>query len=176
MRTWEDLEGWFDFQEIYDEALRETPDHGLMVEVGAWMGRSCAYQAQNIKALGRQVSFYVVDIWRTETEDLFPIFLNNMIETQSIEFIRPIKMSSPLASRYFQDNSLSFAFIDADHTKEAVLLDLKSWYPKVKSGRVIAGHDYPYGEVKEAVHEFFASEIESDAFSTQGSSWLFRKP
>lgn len=61
----------------------------------------------------------------------------------------------------FDDNSLDFVYIDANHEFQAVLDDIHSWFPKVKPGGVMAGHDYldgtlPAGEfgVKSAVRAF----------------------
>ena len=52
--------------------------------------------------------------------------------------------------------SLSFIYIDATHTYEAVLEDLKTYFPKLKKGGIMSGHDYlckDYG-VEQAVIEF----------------------
>lgn len=59
------------------------------------------------------------------------------------------------------DNTLSMVYIDADHSYDGVLNDLKAWYPKVLSGGIIAGHDYlntaDYG-VFDAVRDFCAEK------------------
>jgi hypothetical protein len=39
------------------------------------------------------------------------------------------------------DNSLDFVYLDGDHSEEGVLQDLCDWWPKIKSGGVLAGHD-----------------------------------
>ena len=36
-------------------------------------------------------------------------------------------------------------FIDADHSYEAVREDIIAWWPKVKNGGIISGHDYQMG-------------------------------
>ena len=63
-----------------------------------------------------------------------------------------------MASRY--DNaSLDFCFIDADHAYESVSKDIDAWRPKVKRGGILAGHDYihePGFGVVQAVNERFA--------------------
>ena len=54
------------------------------------------------------------------------------------------------------DNSLDLVYIDCCHMYECVVEDLKAYYPKVKSGGIVAGHDInntAYG-VERAVHEF----------------------
>lgn len=40
------------------------------------------------------------------------------------------------------DESLDLVYLDACHTYECVIEDLNKWFPKVKKGGVIAGHDY----------------------------------
>jgi len=55
-----------------------------------------------------------------------------------------------------KDQSLDFVYLDADHSYEGVLADLMAWFPKLKDGGLIAGHDYlnvAYG-VNQAVHDF----------------------
>lgn len=42
----------------------------------------------------------------------------------------------------FEDNSIDFIYIDADHTYESVKKDIESYLPKLKDGGVIGGHDY----------------------------------
>ena len=51
-------------------------------------------------------------------------------------------------------------YIDADHTYEAVKLDIAAWYPGIPSGGVLCGHDYTPGVwngVVQAVDEFCAA-------------------
>lgn len=40
------------------------------------------------------------------------------------------------------DESLDLLYLDACHTYECVMEDLTKWFPKVKKGGIIAGHDY----------------------------------
>lgn len=60
----------------------------------------------------------------------------------------------------FPDGFFDFVYIDADHSKEAVLRDMQQWWPKVAVGGTLAGHNYfqhqstyQFGVV-EAVAEF----------------------
>lgn len=75
---------------------------------------------------------------------------------------RIIRNYSIPAAATFPDGLLDFAFIDADHTYDAVKADLAAWYPKIKQGGLISGHDYnhpdfPEWGVKRAVDEFAAT-------------------
>lgn len=42
----------------------------------------------------------------------------------------------------FEDDSLDFIYVDASHRFSGVALDLIKWYPKLRYGGVMAGHDY----------------------------------
>lgn len=59
--------------------------------------------------------------------------------------------------------SLSFVYLDADHSFSSVSADLRAWWPKVASGGVLAGHDYcpdgawPWIDVRRAVDSFVSS-------------------
>jgi predicted O-methyltransferase YrrM len=66
-------------------------------------------------------------------------------------------MTSLEASKLFENGSLDFVFIDGDHSYQGCSTDIDCWFPKLKSGGLLSGHDYrddkDYG-VKRAVHEF----------------------
>lgn len=52
-----------------------------------------------------------------------------------------VRESSTEAAVDLEDGAYDFVFIDADHSMKAVLNDLDNYYPKVRSGGIIAGHD-----------------------------------
>ena len=52
-----------------------------------------------------------------------------------------IKESSTNAATQLEDDSYDFIFIDADHSMKAVLQDLDSYWPKLRVGGIMAGHD-----------------------------------
>ncbi len=56
-----------------------------------------------------------------------------------VEFLRD---RSENAVTYFRDESCDFVYIDANHSYKHVTNDLNLWYPKVKKGGLLAGHDY----------------------------------
>lgn len=74
-----------------------------------------------------------------------------------------LRMLSQDATKLFYDESLDFVYIDGNHKYEYVLEDIESWYPKVRNGGIIAGHDFLNGDipnagkfgVRQAVTEFF---------------------
>lgn len=52
------------------------------------------------------------------------------------------KEYSDKASEKFPDKSLDFVFIDGMHTFDGCVTDLIKWCPKVRSGGMVALHDY----------------------------------
>ena len=72
---------------------------------------------------------------------------------------------SIIASRSLDAAKLSgeydFVFLDADHSYEGCKADIQAWFPKVKEGGWLCGHDYenhsfPKFGVTQAVNEFVA--------------------
>jgi predicted O-methyltransferase YrrM len=76
-----------------------------------------------------------------------------------------------LADR-FSDESVDFIWIDADHHYSSVIQDIRAWWPKLKKGGIIAGHDYTDEGVKLAVREFFD---EFTVHATRNECWSVKK-
>lgn len=87
-----------------------------------------------------------------------------------------MKTTSVEAAPAITDLSLDFVFIDAQHTYEAVKEDIATWYPKVRTGGLITGHDYRWDGVNRAVNEF-AQQLQVDGHYTPQASdiWFFVK-
>lgn len=76
-----------------------------------------------------------------------------------------LRGNSTVAVQAVADGSLDFAFIDADHTYDAVRADIGAWWPKIRVGGILAGHDYGgrknrlgFWGVSRAVNEFTERE------------------
>ncbi|CAE7235670.1 unnamed protein product [Symbiodinium natans] len=52
-------------------------------------------------------------------------------------------------SRCFEDDSLDLVYIDADHKWWSVLQDLSAWWPKVRPGGLMMGHDFHFNTLME---------------------------
>jgi len=154
--TWQDIQGWFDFQHVYDEAVRRAKPNARLVEIGAWLGKSTAYLAQAIKDSGKSIELHVVDSWDNCTvskhngpsnggayanSSTKALFYENM-KACAVEATRVIERDSTAAADCFLDESIDFLFLDGDHSPEKVYADLKAWWPKIKPGGLLAGHDF----------------------------------
>ncbi len=60
---WESIPGWFDFQDIYDQAVEEAKDGAIFVELGVAFGRSAAYLARRVIDSGKRIRIFAVDPW-----------------------------------------------------------------------------------------------------------------
>jgi hypothetical protein len=138
--------------------------------------------AETLKELNSNTIFYTIDTFLGEVNatdqqeivnqnggNIYKAFLKNMKDAQVMDYVRPLMMTSLSASNLFDDHSIDFVFIDAEHTYDFVKQDLTVWFNKVKSGGIIAGHDYG-NQVKQAVDTFFSEK--NLQIHTSGSSWI----
>jgi len=157
-------ENWFDYASLYERVVKSSDKNSHFVEVGTWKGMSAVFMAVEIINSGKEIKFDCVDTWDItpsqsdipdrKYKNLFNVFQKNIETVKHI--INPVKSISWDAAKLYNDESLDFVFIDAGHDYVSVTKDLTAWWPKVKKGGIIAGHDYNNKfKVKEAVHDFF---------------------
>ena len=166
---WNSIPGWFDFQDIYSEIVKESKDKDAFVEIGTFYGKSTIFLANEIKNSGKDLPFFTVDPWNNSLIDekgrKFPEcsmdkFMANAKSCGVDRYVIPIPGLSIVAAKSFADKSLKFVFIDGEHSYEAVKSDIEAWLPKLRPGGVIAGHDYIrlWPGVKRAVNEAFGED------------------
>ncbi len=49
---------------------------------------------------------------------------------------------SPDAAQEFDDKEFDFVYLDSNHSFAAVAADLTAWLPKIRTGGIMAGHDW----------------------------------
>lgn len=93
---------------------------------------------------------------------------------------RVYHMISRTAAMLFPEGGADLVFIDADHSYEGTLRDCFDWWPKVREGGWLGGHDFASGDprfkfgVDTAVKEFstrIGAEFELDG----GMTWWVRR-
>ena len=175
MKTYEDIQGWFNHMITYDYLIEQCPEGGTMVELGAWLGKSSSYLVD--KSVNRNV--IIIDSWKgspnelTTTHkfatevDIYEVFKQNMGERT----YKSIRGLSSEAVSQFEDESLDVVFIDLTHTYESVKENINLWLPKVKSGGILSGHDYEdsWPGVVKAVDEMLPKR------TIMENCWIFRK-
>jgi predicted O-methyltransferase YrrM len=171
---WRSLDGYFDFQAPYYGLAANVPDGMPIVEVGCWLGKSAAYLARELQLCGKTNKIYCVDNWQggpgleAKVQALggpagvFQQFITNMAPYRNI--VIPLLMNSTDAAALFSPESVAAVFIDADHSYDQVLADIRAWMPRVMPGGMIFGHDYVPSHpvsaagVVRAVDEYFADK------------------
>jgi predicted O-methyltransferase YrrM len=176
-----DSENWFGYEDLYSSMVNKFDTNSHFVEVGVWKGMSACFMAVEIINSGKDIKFDCVDTWDyvdTSNEinqhqfgELFNIFSKNIEPVKNnINIVKSLSWDGALN---YEDNSLDFVFIDAGHDYESVKKDLNAWYPKVKNGGIIAGHDYHYDcGVFPAVNEFFEDKKD---IKQMGDCWIYEK-
>jgi predicted O-methyltransferase YrrM len=137
-------------------------------EIGVNTGATSEHLLENVPALW----LTMVDSWRVpdhptrKTPERIEANYRRALErTARFGSLRQvIRATSVEAAAEFPIDAFDLVFIDADHRYEAVRDDLAAWWPLVRSGGILCGHDYrsPKNDtgawgVKRAVDEFVAA-------------------
>lgn len=163
---YQNIDGWFDFDDLYSEMVRSARDGARFVEIGAWLGRSTAFMAVEIANSRKAIDFVVIDTWQGSADESYHQqvvaqhggsihgrFMENMRAGGVAGYIRTLVMSSQRALGEFPDDSLDFVFIDAAHDFESVRADIAMWRRKVRPGGMLAGHDIEWQGLRQAVQD-----------------------
>jgi cephalosporin hydroxylase len=173
--TYFDITGWSTLPEIYPHVafyvgLDSSP--AKFVEVGVAYGRSIAYLADQLKLANRKdtVEIFAVDIWASQNQ--YNIFSANMYTCGIRQMVKPIRTYSHMASLGFADQSLDFVYIDGDHRLNGVMIDIESWFPKIKTNGYLSGHDIHLESVRRGVD----NSIGLKNCQIWGKSWVYHIP
>ncbi|HEX3510380.1 MAG TPA: class I SAM-dependent methyltransferase [Solirubrobacteraceae bacterium] len=173
--------------------VASLPRGGVGAEVGAWKGDFTAQLLRRTKP----ARLYLVDPWEYRDDpgyehamfgDRTPGGQEKMDAIHDAvcrRFERQIGSGRVVVRRARSTDAaaelepLDWAYIDGDHTYEAVREDLAAYFPLVKAGGVLAGDDYGMvgwwdDGVRRAVEEFAATnDCELDVL---GNQFRIRKP
>lgn len=148
------------YGKFYTEQVNRMKDGDRFVEVGVYYGRSFSYFIVEMINAGKKFDCVAVDAcpW----PDVEPGFRQHMAPLE--KYFRTIfdPVDSFVSAAKFADKSIDFLWIDANHTYPFVIQDLKCYYPKMKTGGVMSGHDWSDPGVRQAVKEFFGENFEVD--------------
>ena len=137
----------------------------------------CVYMATQIS--GASVSFIAIDPFIGDADQYppgYPVdkdqFLKN---TDSIPHLRLIEDFSDVVRDQIDDSSVDLLFVDGSHQYEQVKRDLKNYWPKVKTGGALLGHDYNavHPGVIRAADEVFGKE--KLTLLKNSSMWIVKK-
>ncbi len=180
---------FFTYYMFYNYLTNKFKDGETFVEIGSWLGRSAIYIAEKVKIKKlNNFKFYTVDIFDNNeiTDNSFDyntleIMRENKLYESFLENIEPykdyiisIKGDSKKVYEQFENESIDYIFLDGDHSLEGFSQDIKLWYPKVKTGGVVSGHDYIWGGkgVKSIIDNFSTFKAKQFGF---GDVWFYTK-
>lgn len=146
---WRSIPGHFTWPEFCKEVARRRPQR--LVEIGVLNGQSAAclgVELANWECVGAQL--VLIDTYFS------PDVLKNLAPIAQILGPHRAGISWEQAAA-FEDASLDYVMVDADHAYESVAKDIAAWFPKIRSGGILAGHDYTpeIPGVVQAVNEAF---------------------
>lgn len=149
-----DRDNYFKFRPFFELVK------GTGVEVGTFEG----YNALGACRFSKLETLYCVDPYKEyvceigaymetfsqEVWDDFYLLAQKRLKDYPAKFLR---MTSKEGSEFLPDD-LDFVYLDGDHSTQAVLKDIRLWYPKVKVGGLLGGHDAVESEVKQALTQW----------------------
>lgn len=159
---------------------------GVIVEIGAWKGRST--RALGLAALGTGGVVFAVDAWCGSASEGPESLVNSVPGHEAFEafraanedllnlgYIVPLHLRSHQAAvalrRLGMAGKVDMLFVDGDHLYESVKGDLDAWLPLVKAGGLVCGHDFTRDYVQRAIYDAGVP----DAVATVDGMWLARK-
>lgn len=147
------IEGCFSFAGFYTYVASQTWGDWHGVEVGALKGQSAAFLA--VELLNRGYAAQKLDL--VELSPSKDEIAKNLAMVSKIIGTIHSPMSSVGASQQYADGSLDFVMLDADHELAGVRADIAHWWPKIRSGGILSGHDFSHyfpGVMRAAMETF----------------------
>jgi hypothetical protein len=164
-----------------------------VAEIGVYRGDFAARLLLDCEGIAR---YYMIDSWRhledwnkpaNKADDVFEQFLQETMDKTSSYAGKRVVLRGRTSEVIDQvpDESLDFAYIDADHTLRGITIDLVKVYPKVKEGGWIGGDDFrrsiwQHGEKFEPTlvfpfAVFFAEAVGARIYGLPHSQFLIEK-
>jgi len=200
------------YAEAYDvmERLAESVARPGMiaVDVGCLDGSSAFRMLPTVKQNGGTaflVDWFrgsdgtvVGEDWRPETfptADVIARLIDNLRMTGFDKLAVIVAAHSNLAAKVIADGTVDYCFVAADHRYTPAKRDIEAWWPKVRSGGILAGHAFemriePHTEAWQAMMNHCEQDIANNAhygviravqesftdFEFEASVWWARKP
>ena len=73
---YQNLEGWFDYENFYKKTINSLPDGANVIEIGTYRGKSLSYFVIESINQNKKLNIYSIDLW--ENEDDFRQFEKNI--------------------------------------------------------------------------------------------------
>jgi predicted O-methyltransferase YrrM len=192
-----DLQGWGSTDQIFEAAIAALRPN-VIVEVGTWKGASAIHMARIAHRLGLPTQIICVDTWLGSPEhfmgvdpawrsslrlrngypQLYFTFLSNVISQGWTHRIIPLPATSENAAEILAAKGIrpDLVYIDAAHSYEAVLRDLRLFWRLLSDNGILLGDDYIlWPDVTRAANDF-AAEIGCQLIGKRGKFTISKNP
>lgn len=187
-----EIDGWMSEGELQqiERWARTVPENGVVVEIGSMLGRSAAAWGLSVP---NSAKVYCIDTWINDVQypatesggirehcNSIEEFLENVGDIKTIVAVQGRSMNE--ISEEIQQLTPNIVFLDASHTNPSDWEYLSFWYPKIKAGGLLCGHDYngfPWNhEFPDVTKNVKALEVilhqPVTIYSNGGSLWSFQ--
>jgi len=186
--------GPYNFYDTYPDvraALMAISVHGedlIGAELGLYQAESFCTILQVCKNVKKLVG---VDIWEPYQDclggnDKFKRDLKQIefIYNTAINYINycgeshraeVLQMDTVEAASEYEDEYFDFVFFDAHLTEEQLFFELSAWYPKIKTGGLVIGHDWHMPETSSAVFKFRDTNNITNRLSSYDCTFIWKK-
>lgn len=169
------IPGWYDWNDWNSKRVRSLADGDVYVEVGCFLGRSTCALGRIIHQNGVMARVHAVDPFRMWADadpqfhallatmgrtDVKPgdsfrdLFEANLRANGVAHLVDVWATDSVTAARGHGLESARVVFIDGDHSYKGVVADIMAWWPVLKKGGIMGGHDiHTYQDVSDAVRD-----------------------
>jgi hypothetical protein len=159
-------------REVMAQTLAEL-GFNVGAEVGVWEGE----HAEILFKANPKLLLYGIDSWVPykgnrdyHSYSYQPAYekARSVLAPYSCTLIRRFSMD---AVKDFDDKSLDFVYIDANHGFRHVIDDIDSWLPKVKRGGIIYGHDFHKSIKRWSLQQVYYA-VGSYAYANRLNPWF----
>ena len=137
--------------------LARLPENATMVEVGV----STALLAEHLLKTRSDIEWFGIDPWAPRSEQRACYVASgdthaSLADSDTLEHMRMAKARlrpfgeravllrewSPEAAIMFGEEMVDLIYLDSDHSLEGVRADIQAWWPIIKRGAYLGGHDH----------------------------------
>jgi predicted O-methyltransferase YrrM len=190
-----DMQGWNSSHPLIGVAI-EIAKPKLVIELGVWKGMSTIEMARLMKLQGLKGEILCIDTWLGSSGHLsqagrrgelhpkngyptvYQTFLANVASAGHADVVTPLAMDGTSAAYALKRLKLEadVIHIDASHEYEAVLADLRNYWPLLSSSGILIADDYGvWPGVTRAVCAF-ASEVDRPVFASMAKALVPKDP
>ena len=118
---------------------------------------------------------YVNELYEEHGAIIIDICRHPLYSLELIDLVEFVCCDSKYVHNLYEDESLDFIWLDANHEYEYIYNEIMTLWPKVKPGGILAGDDYNCEGVKKAVTQALEQFYDITEISTNELSFMLRR-